>query len=340
MNTLLGMDANRRRQVFEQTAAQMNLATVAVEKDFWVCWTLDKLFKLPCGQHLTFKGGTSLSKAWRLIERFSEDLDITIHRDALGFGGDNAPHAAPSKTQRKKRLEALQVACAQYIADALFTELRTAIASDLTEHNAWALKPDTEDSQTLLFEYPSVFPTQAEYLRRWVQIEMGGRADVEPADNVTIQPYVAEAFPDLLSQAHVNVRAILPVRTFWEKAMLLHEESFRPANKQRRTSLARHYYDLYRMILGGVADEAIADLTLFQSIANQREMYFQYTWVDYSTYIPGQLRIVPEETQLKNWQADYSNMQGEMFFGEVPGFEEILEVVLQFQDRFNGVAEQ
>jgi hypothetical protein len=339
MNTLFGMDANRRRQVFEQTAAKMNLATVAVEKDFWVCWTLDKLFQLPCGQHLTFKGGTSLSKVWKLIERFSEDIDITIHRDALGFGGEDAPHAAPSKSQRKKRLEALKAACEQYIAGTLFTELHASITSDLPEQSTWTLKPDTEDSQTLLFEYPSVFPTQAEYLRRWVKIEMGGRADVEPADDVTIQPYVAEAFPDLLSNANIGVRAILPVRTFWEKAMLLHEESFRPADKQRKTSLARHYYDLYRMILRGVADEAAADLELFYSIANQREMYFQYTWVDYSTYKPGQLRIVPVEEQLIAWQADYRNMQGEMFFGDVPGFEEILEAVRRFQDRFNGVAE-
>ena len=109
MNNMLGMTNDRRRQVFEQTAARMNLAEIAVEKDFWVCWTLNKLFTLPCGQHLTFKGGTSLSKVWNLIDRFSEDIDITIHKDALGFGGSNAPHTAPSKTQRKKDWMSLRV---------------------------------------------------------------------------------------------------------------------------------------------------------------------------------------------------------------------------------------
>jgi len=338
MKTLLGMDRNRRRQIFEQTAVRMNLTAVSVEKDFWVCWTLDQLFKLTCGEHLTFKGGTSLSKAWNLIERFSEDIDITIHRDLLGFDGDNAPHAASSKSQNKKRLNALKAECEKYIAGPLFTEMDTNIASELPERDAWSLRPDPEDSQTLLFEYPSVFPTQAEYLHRWVKIEMGGRADGVPSDQVTIRPYIVEAFPGVFPDAKVVVRAILPIRTFWEKAMLLHEEGFRPANKQRKNSLARHYYDIYRMIHAGIGNEALADLTLFFDIAAQREQYFRYTWVDYKTYQPGQLRILPADEDISRWQTDYSSMQREMFFGEVPEFREVLEEVKIFQDKFNGLA--
>lgn len=339
MSKILEMTNDRRRQVFEQTAARMNLAEIAIEKDFWVCWTLDKLFKLPFGQHLTFKGGTSLSKVWNLIDRFSEDIDITIHRDALGFGGNNAPHTAPSKNQRKKRLDALKNACELYIKDTLLNELDTAISADLPAAETWSLIPDPEDSQTLLFQYPSVFPTEAEYLRRWVKIEMGARADVEPADNVVIKSYVAETFPALIPDADVSVRALLPVRTFWEKAMMLHEEGFRPPNKKRKVSLARHYYDLYRMIIAGIADEAAADLELFQNIANQREMYFNYGWVDYSTYKPGQLHIVPGDEQLPDWAADYNNMKDEMFFGDPPYFEEIIKEVRRFQDEFNEVAD-
>ncbi len=338
MNNMLDMPNDRRRQVFEQTAARMNLAEIAVEKDFWVCWTLDKLFKLPCGQHLTFKGGTSLSKVWNLIDRFSEDIDITIHRNALGFGGINAPHTAPSKNQRKKRLDALKSACELYIKDTLLNELDTAVRANLSADNTWSLVCDSEDSQTLLFQYPGVFPAGAEYLRRWVKIEMGARADVEPADNVVIKSYVAETFPALIPDADVNVRALLPIRTFWEKVMMLHEEGFRPPGKKRKVSLARHYYDLYRMIIAGVADDAAADLELFQNIANQREMYFNYGWVDYSTYRPGQLSIVPGDEQLPDWATDYNNMKDEMFFGDPPNFEEIIKEVRRFQDKFNKVA--
>ena len=338
MNQLLGRSPEQRRQIFEQTAARMNLAEVGVEKDFWVCWTLDKLFRLPLGQHLTFKGGTSLSKAWHLIERLSEDIDITIHRDALGFGGENAPHKAPSKNQRKKRLEALKAACEEYIAKTLLTELKAVIATDLTDRESWSLQLDEEDSQTLLFTYPSLLSPQATYISRLVKIEMGGRADVEPAEMVTIRPYVAETFPEVLPETQVTVRAILPVRTFWEKAMLLHEENFRPEGKTRKTGMARHYYDLYKMIKEGVSDEAAADLELFNQIANQRELYFQYGWVDYETHKQGRLQITPIKEQLPDWRADYRNMQTEMFFGEIPEFEDIIAEVQRFQDRFNDVA--
>ena len=151
MNHLLSITDERRKLIFTQTGARLNLAEIAVEKDFWVCWTLAKLFALPPGQHLTFKGGTSLSKAWKLIERFSEDIDITIHRDALGFGGDNAPHAAPSKTQRKKRLVNLKAACERYVAETLFPQLHAAILADLPAEASWSLQPDPDDNQTLLF---------------------------------------------------------------------------------------------------------------------------------------------------------------------------------------------
>lgn len=337
MKTLLGMDQNRRKLIFEQADAKMNLAPVSVEKDFWVCWTLEKLFKLTCGNQLTFKGGTSLSKAWGLIERFSEDIDITIHRDFLGFGGDRAPHEAVSKSQQKKRLEALKTACEQYIAGPLFNEMQAAIADDLTASDSWSLRPSAEDSQTLLFDYPSVFPTGAQYLRRWVQIEMGGRADVEPSSQVAIQPYVAKVFPNIITDASVEVRVLLPVRTFWEKAMLLHEEGFRPDSKPRKNSLARHYYDIYRMIQAGAGEQALAEMDLFYSIATQREQYFGYSWVDYKTHLPGKLRILPADKDLPAWLADYNGMRHEMFFGEVPAFEEVLKEVKIFQDKFNCV---
>lgn len=339
MKEFLAMPEERRRLVCTQAGAQLNLSEVAVEKDYWVCWTLRKLFELPeWGACLTFKGGTSLSKGWGLIERFSEDIDIVIDRGSLGFEGEDAPEAAPSKKQTRNRLKALREACQQHVRERILPALTETFASELPETLDWELVPDLDDpdKQTLLFHYPTALPERAAYLRRAVKIEMGGRSDTDPAELIVIQSCISDAFPDLFSEPEFGVLAVTPRRTFWEKAMLLHEETFRPSNKARRKEgMARHYYDLYRLIQAGIADEAIKDLDLFRRIAAHRQVYFRYTWVDYSTINPGQLRLAPPDDHLRQWQVDYNNMQQEMFYGEVPTFDEIMAVVVGFQQRFN-----
>lgn len=202
----------------------------------------------------------------------------------------------------------------------------------------WALDPDPDDrdGQTLLLFYPTTFPEPAAaYLRRVVKIEMGGHSDTDPTKSINIRPYVSDAFPNLLSEPETQVRSVMPVRTFWEKAMLLHEETFRPQTKRRRAGMARHYYDLYRLILAGIGEEAFQKSALFEPIVAHRQIYFRYTWVDYSTLNLEQLRLLPAEPDRVFWRTDYENMQQEIFFGEVPTFDEILSVVGEFQTRLN-----
>jgi hypothetical protein len=339
MKEFAKLPAERRRLTFEQAAAQTGLFHASIEKDFWVSWTLWKLFTLPdWGQHITFKGGTSLSKGWKLIERFSEDIDIVIDRDPLGYGGENAPDQAPSRKQVKKRLASLKEASQACVNDTLRPLLQDSIERDLSAEGNWTLELDSmdPDSQTLLFAYPTVFPDHPEYLRQVVKIEMGARSDTDPSESVVIQPIVAECFPDLLSHGSVNVRVVSPVRTFWEKAMLLHEETFRPSDKKKRKAgMARHYYDLHQLITQGVASEAVQNPDLFRRIVGHREVYFRFTWVDYSTLKPGSLQLVPRDEQLGDWHADYRAMQAEMFYGDIPSFEMVMDVVREFQNQFN-----
>ncbi len=338
MKEFIELPEERRRLICTEAGAQLNLFEIAVEKDFWVCWTLRKLFELPdWGEHLSFKGGTSLSKCWNLIERFSEDIDIVIDRGVLGFGGGNAPETASSKKQTTKRLKALKETCQQTIRDKIQPALIEAISSELPRDLEWVLEPDPDDpdGQTLLLIYPTAFPEQAAYLRRAVKIEMGARSDTDPAESIDIRPYISDAFPELLSEPEARVRAVMPRRTFWEKAMLLHEETFRPEAKRRGVAMARHYYDLYRLILAGIGDESAQDLDLFERVAAHRQVFFRYTWVDYATLNPGQLRLLPAEADRPDWQADYEGMRQEMFYGDVPTFEEILSVVGEFQARLN-----
>ncbi|MCY4642361.1 MAG: nucleotidyl transferase AbiEii/AbiGii toxin family protein [Gammaproteobacteria bacterium] len=339
MKEFVEMSAERRQLICTEAGAKLNLSEVAVEKDFWVCWTLHKLFALPeWGEQFTFKGGTSLSKCWNLIDRFSEDIDIVINRAVLGFGGDRAPERAPSKSQTGKRLKALKAACQQCISDSIYPALSSIISSDLPEILEWTLEldPDDPDRQTLLLFYPTSFPEQAAYLRRVVKIEMGARSDTDPAESIEARPYISNAFPDLLQEPGTNVKAVMPVRTFWEKAMLLHEEAFRPEiNRRGRDGMARHYYDLCRLIQAGIGNQAYHSLDLFHQIAAHRQIFFRYAWVDYSTMEYEHLRLVPTEADLPAWKSDYENMRQEMFYGDVPTFEEVLKVVRDFQTKLN-----
>src|SRR5213596_678725 len=199
MDDFVNLNPEERRIFFEGTATPRNIQAQIVEKDFWVCWTLRELFRLPAfGEHLIFKGGTSLSKVFKVIERFSEDIDVSIDRGWLGFGGANEPEAGASNKEKQRRIEALKIACQQKISSALQPALDKAIKRKVQANEKWSLRADDEDpdQQTLMFDYPSSFtPDAAGYIRRVVKIEMGARADHWPSETKTISPYVAEQFP-------------------------------------------------------------------------------------------------------------------------------------------------
>ena len=282
------------------------------------------------GKHLTFKGGTSLSKGWRLISRFSEDIDVVIDREHLGFGGITL-----SANQRKRLVKECSRRIKEDLGPTLESRFREAIPAGLEWRLSPADKEEDPDQQTLLFYYPSVFQDRLAYVRPVVKIEMGARSETEPVEKPVIQPYLAEAFPELLPDSAFAVRTVTAARTFWEKAMLLHEETFRPGDKPRRPGLSRHYYDLWCLIQKGVAAQAVNDPELFNRVARHRKVFFKVGWVDYDTLRPGSLRLVPPPEQEGGWRRDYEAMQGEMFFDEPPSFDEVLEVIKRFEEVFN-----
>ncbi len=337
MDAYLALAPDDQRMACQQAEAQLRLRAASIEKDFWVCWTLRELFNLPdWGPHLTFKGGTSLSKAWQLINRFSEDIDIVIDRDHLGFSGEHSPEQAPSRKKQRAAIDALRAAAQEQIRTSLHPSLQRIIAAKLPPGANWRLEPDPDDTdqQTLLFYYPTVFGA-GDYVSPRVKIELGARSDIDPAEQPEIEPYLAQPFPDLLKPARFAVRAVAPRRTFWEKVMLLHEESYRPAGKKRAARLSRHYYDVYCLIKCGIAEQALADAGLFGRISAHRAVFFRYSWMDYGTLKPGSLRLMPLRDQFSEWQSDYERMRETMFFGEAPAFLEILMEIEKFERRFN-----
>jgi hypothetical protein len=338
MQSLLQLRSDEQKLVIEQTAAQVGWVAMSIEKDFWVCWALQQLFTMSdLAPNLTFKGGTSLSKVWKLIDRFSEDIDLTIDRAALGFGGADGPDQAASRKQQSKRLKELKAACSQHVQAVVMPQLEARMKAALND-KTWALQPDKDDpdGQTLLFEYPTHFqPKQDRYIRPVVKIEFGARSDPWPAHESVIRPIIAEVFPRAIPEPDCKVTALAPERTFWEKAMLLHEETYRPIDKARRPRMARHYYDLYRLIDQGVAARAAKDRELFERVAEHRQVFFSQTWVDYATPRPGSMRLAPNPEHEAGWRQDYIAMQGEMFSTVPPTFDEILQAIKAFELEFN-----
>jgi len=335
----LARPAAERQQALEQAGVAHGWPYQSVEKDFWVCLLLRELFALPThGQHLTFKGGTSLSKAWGLLDRFSEDIDLTLDRDALGYGGEGAPEKAPSRKQLGRRLDALKAECSRTISEAILPGLSERLTRLVPIGEEWALRtdPDDADRQTLLFDYPRLrTPESSTYLRPHVKLEFGARSDPWPVDERLVTSIVAEKFPSLFAEPSCTTRALRPERTFWEKIFLLHEETYRPNDKPRRPRMARHYYDVWWLIESGVASSAANDPTLFDRVAEHRQVYFRQTWVDYSHHRRGEVQALPHQHQLAEWDRDYTAMRAEMFVTEPPPFKVILERIERFQAEWN-----
>jgi hypothetical protein len=337
MDAFLTQPVERQRVIYEEAGRRLGLSAGSVEKDLWVCWTLRALFRLPAsGPHLTFKGGTSLSKGWKLIDRFSEDIDIVIDREYLGFGGADAPEDAPSKRQRDKRLELVKLAAQHHIRDVLGPALEQEIRHLLPSTAPWTLDADADDpdAQTLLFHYPPAMGAAA-YVRPVVKIELGARSDTEPSATPEIAPYLTEVFPDEVPGSEFPVHAVAPERTFWEKVALLHEETYREGSAAPKARLARHYYDLWCLITRGVAERAVRDRELFDRVATHRAVFFRRSRDAQASFAPGSLRIVPAADRLVQWRRDYDAMRESMFFGEVPDFAEILTAVSRFEEDFN-----
>jgi Nucleotidyl transferase AbiEii toxin, Type IV TA system len=309
-----------------------------VEKDFWVCWTLRRIFEvLQFRPHLIFKGGTSLSKVYRAIERFSEDVDLSLSRRDLGFADSRDPEQnGISKTEARRRLEALVAECQTVVREKLLPELRRDFTMVLGE-SGWSVELDAADPQTVLFSYPTTEISRGmAYVRPFIRLEMGARSDDWPAADAEVTPYAAEAYPSLFTLRSCRVRTLAAERTFWEKATLLHAEYHRPLDKPSRERLSRHYYDLYRLSLQPIAGLALADVALLDRVITHKSFFFAQAWAHYETARPGTFHLLPAADRLDALRKDYVQMEP-MIFGKAPGWEEIVRELSRLETLINGL---
>lgn len=341
MDDFARLPSKERLTYFEQAAAQRGLSAQVIEKDFWVCWSLRRLFSLSeFRDHLTFKGGTSLSKVYQAIERFSEDVDVAIERSFLGFGGENEPERGASGKEQQRRIRALKDACQAIISDRMMPQLSETIAGALRGETGWTLSldPTDPDRQSLLFHFPpAITDGLSSYFAAWVKIEFGARADHFPIEQGTITPYVADEFADAFQDRETNVRVLTAARTFWEKATILHMLHHQPAGRNIAPRMSRHYYDIFCLARSPVLDQAMATLPLLDRVADFKSVYFKAAWAKYQEARPGTLRLTPGEHVAHQLAADYVDMLP-MFFSEPPEFQQILDSLPRLEEQINETA--
>jgi len=322
--TLLSID--ERKELFSETAARRNMQPAIVEKDFWVCWTLSKLFgQEQLAKLLMFKGGTSLSKVFHLIERFSEDIDLIL--DWRLVSGED-PQSARSKTKQNKLNDDMNEKAQGYIAG----ELMDMVKAEISPICSCSIASD--DPHVININYPAAFSD--EYLRPEIRLEIGPLASWFPSDRYSIQPYAAEEFPELFEQPGCVVQAIKAERTFWEKATILHQEAHRPEGKLLPLRYSRHYYDLALMARSDVRETALADIGQLKDVVAFKMRFYSSGWAQYDTALPGSLKLMPSQHVLKALRSDYVNMRN-MIFGRYPAFEEVLDTLKELEDEINSI---
>jgi len=327
-----------RAELFIATESASGINSRLVEKDFWVCWTLYRLFDvLRVRPQMIFKGGTSLSKAYKAIDRFSEDVDLSFSRKDLGFTADDLDPEAHGigVKERRRRLDALSAKCAELIREHLLQNLRRDFKSVMGDAN-WSLELDTDDTQTVIFTYPQsdITSAAAGYVRSAIRLELGARSDDWPASDEHISPIAAEKFSGAFEVSICRIRTLAIARTFWEKATLLHAEYNRPADKPSKERLSRHYYDLHCLYKRGFADEALKDKRLLKRVVEHKSLFFQSAWAHYDTAKPGTFHLVPSEERMAVIRRDYDLMRV-MIFGTPPDWDVIVSDLKDLESQIN-----
>ena len=321
-NKYFELTTAQQRTILEQAAIKQGLPKQAIEKDLWVTAILQFLFSLPCAENLVFKGGTSLSKVWNLISRFSEDIDLAIDRAIFELEGDLT----------KKQVKKLRKASSLFVRDTLYQQLVEAInQTSLKDLCQIEPEPDGEGDSTypeprsIFIRYKSVFDDKLDYISPIVKVEAGARSLLEPYAETAITSMVEETLPTISTIIKdVKVKTAIAEKTFLEKAFLLHE-LFSVNNMVEARRRSRHIYDLYMMMQQGIAEKAISNDELWQTIHHHRSTLNSMQGVDYTPDIRKRIQLVPPMECRDNWQSDYVDMVTAMIYGTHPSFDVLME---------------
>lgn len=323
------LSLEERQTILANIAEDKGIDDNAVEKDFWVSMVLKAIFSLPCSKGLVFKGGTSLSKGWNLIKRFSEDCDLAIDRAVLGFGKNI------NGTQRNK----LRKASKKYIEGTLVEDLEIALNEMRLSGHFELVIPETKESDKdpveFFVEYRSILPEKNSYISEKVKIEISCRSLTEPFESVSMRSMIEDAYPDeIFTEFPFYVPTVIPGKTFLEKIFLLHEEFNRFGGGTDVERLTRHLYDIEKMMDKDFAIEAMNNESLYSDIVEHRSKFTAWSGLDYQSHHPSTISFLPPESLHDALREDYRKMQEGFIYGESLSYEELIERLVILQGRF------
>ncbi|MEE9348901.1 MAG: nucleotidyl transferase AbiEii/AbiGii toxin family protein [Flavobacteriaceae bacterium] len=330
MNKFFNIPDTEKRLIFQEIANKTGMPPYAVEKDWWVVQTLALVFELEIGKHLVFKGGTSLSKAWNLIHRFSEDIDLAVDRSFFGF----------KKELSKKERTNLRKTSSTYIQNILKPLLEKKFTDNgFTKIDIKLTKATTSDQDPRIIEiyYPNITKTTS-YIMPRILLEIGSRSLREPFTIQSFNALVDAGFPNTnFSNKPIRIPTVNPERTFLEKLFLLHEEFHRPKERIRTDRLSRHLYDIYQLIESEFAEKAINNKELYTTIVKHRYAFTKVGYIDYNLLQPQTLNPLPPKELDKAWKKDYQTMQEQMIYGDSPSYENMILKIDTFIKELNQV---
>lgn len=322
MNNWLSLSKEEQVELFTQVGVRMNLPPQAIEKDAWVTLMLRMIFNSELASQFIFKGGTSLSKAFNLIQRFSEDIDLSIDRSYLGFESELT----------KGEIRKLRRACHTFVSEELTAILTNELNSYGIDESLYDILVENEkisdqDPETIQVNYKSVFE-EVPYLPKRVLIEVSARSLREPYKEVKINSLIDQQYPEMdFTEPEFGVQATNPQKTFLEKLILLHEEFEKPGDKIRHLRMSRHFYDIGQILDSEYGKDALQDTELFKSIIEHRKVFTPVKTTDYDALSLNTLNITPPEGQMKNFKSDYREMQSNMIHGTSKDFEVLLDEI-------------
>ncbi len=340
MKSFASLPAEERALYWRNYANHANVPAFIVEKDFWVCWLLGRIFATPqLGAECVFKGGTSLSKVFGAIDRFSEDIDLGLTPASLGWNETDLDDA-PSVSQRQKRAKQLQTDCASAVNSRFMPELEAVACSLLGQRprtGRWfSFELDAASgSPVILFPYPRSVPPGS-YIAPLVKMEFGSLTDQRPTGTHVITPFIAKLAPGAFDDFRAEVVALEIERTFWEKATILHAEYHRPAAQPIRDRFARHYADFAALWNHPGGRAAATTFALLERVRIHKSRFFTSNWAHYETAVPGTLRLAPPDARLDELRRDYAAMQP-MFLSPPPDFGTVLVTLREAEDAINGI---